>query len=209
MKTCSKCGCEKPLTEFYRAKGNKDGYSGRCKVCQTAENNAWKEANADKMRGYKKKWDENNKDKVAAKTRRWYEANKERKVAMDLARDKLNKEQADARKAKWRQAHRGKANAAGQKWRRNNRDKVNAFKARRKAAELQATPAWAIDFFMEEAYALAKLRTEMFGFEWHVDHIVPLRSKLVCGLHSHDNLRVIPGAENISKGNRHWPDMPC
>lgn len=48
----------------------------------------------------------------------------------------------------------------------------------------------------------------MFGFQWHVDHIVPLTSQIVCGLHSHTNIRVIPGAENISKNNRIWEDMP-
>jgi hypothetical protein len=37
---------------------------------------------------------------------------------------------------------------------------------------------------------------------------VPLRSKLVSGLHVENNLRVIPARENNQKKNKHWPDMP-
>ena len=61
---------------------------------------------------------------------------------------------------------------------------------------------------MEEAYHLARMRTEMLGLEWDVDHIVPLKNPIVCGLHVESNLQVIPELENIRKGNRRWPDMP-
>lgn len=80
--------------------------------------------------------------------------------------------------------------------------------AKRKAAKIQATPAWSNDFFIGEIYELAKLRERMVGGRWHVDHIVPLQSVIVCGLHVESNLQVIPGPRNESKGNRHWPDMP-
>tara|TARA_Y100000592_G_scaffold63031_1_gene98306 strand:+ start:192 stop:1001 length:810 start_codon:yes stop_codon:yes gene_type:complete len=33
MKKCTKCGIEKPLTEFYKAKKSKDGYRNQCKQC--------------------------------------------------------------------------------------------------------------------------------------------------------------------------------
>ena len=93
-------------------------------------------------------------------------------------------------------------------YKKNNRAQVTAIQARRNAAKLRATPSWANRFFIEEAYRLAELRTKMLGYPWHVDHIVPLQSKLVCGLHVEHNLRVIPGVENIRKSNRHWPDQP-
>jgi hypothetical protein len=43
--------------------------------------------------------------------------------------------------------------------------------------------------------------------EYHVDHIVPLTSDLVCGLHCEANLQIAVGKDNIAKNNRWWPDM--
>jgi hypothetical protein len=94
------------------------------------------------------------------------------------------------------------------KWAAAHPDLRNAIAAKHRAGKLQATPLWANDFFIKEAYALARLRTKIFGFKWHVDHIVPLNSDIVCGLHVEHNLQVIPGASNLAKSNRHWPDQP-
>lgn len=51
-------------------------------------------------------------------------------------------------------------------------------------------------------YAEADRLTRETGIPYHVDHIVPLQSPIVCGLYAPANLRPIPGAENCSKGQR-------
>jgi hypothetical protein len=90
-------------------------------------------------------------------------------------------------------------------WKVANPDKLQAADAKRRAARLQRTPAWLTEdelWMMEQAYELAALRAQAFGFEWHVDHVVPLQGKLASGLHVPHNLQVIPAAVNLSKSNK-------
>lgn len=57
-------------------------------------------------------------------------------------------------------------------------------------------------FVTSEAHDLRKRRNQLFGFEWHVDHILPLKGAIVCGLHIWSNLQVIPKVSNLKKGNK-------
>lgn len=114
-----------------------------------------------------------------------------------------NAERRAAATAKWRAANRDRALAYKAAYNRANLEKDAARSGRRRARTLCATPVWANEFFISEAYALAKLRTQVSGYRWHVDHIVPLQGRKVCGLHVEHNLQVIPGIVNMRKNNKH------
>jgi 5-methylcytosine-specific restriction endonuclease McrA len=109
---------------------------------------------------------------------------------------------------RYRKKNRAVELARQQRWRSLNKEKRAAQRVRTRKKLLKQMPRWRNQFFIDEIYSLARLRTKLTRLEWHVDHIVPLRSKIVSGLHVEYNLRVIPKQVNIAKSNRHWPDMP-
>lgn len=79
----------------------------------------------------------------------------------------------------------------------------SAFRATRAK---QARVKWDLElteFAYKEAHHLRKLRNATTGIEWHVDHIIPLKGKHVCGLHVWNNFAVIPKVENLRKGNKY------
>ena len=95
--------------------------------------------------------------------------------------------------------------ARNKTWKVQNPDKLQAIDAKRRASILQRTPIWLTndDFWMiEQAYEISVVRSKIFGFKWHVDHIIPLQGNLVSCLHVPYNLQVIPAVENLSKSNK-------
>jgi len=74
------------------------------------------------------------------------------------------------------------------------------------ASQKQRTPKWADLKAIREFYDTSHWITEVTGLEHHVDHIIPLNGKLVSGLHIAENLRVLPGPENLSKGSKFMPE---
>ena len=192
MKKCSKCGLEKPKSEFYARPERTNGVRSSCKACDVLKAMAFQASHPDKQKAALAKYYRDQKERDKAKSPEWHAAR--------LAAHK-------AKAAKWRKEHPGANAKSVAAWYRAHPDKTAVYRA----TKLRAAPAWANQFFIQEAYALARLRTEQKtgGHDkWHVDHIVPLRSKLVCGLHVENNLEVIPAYRNRSKGNRYWPDMP-
>jgi hypothetical protein len=71
--------------------------------------------------------------------------------------------------------------------------------------KLNRTVSWEqelTEFVGKEAHHLSKLRERVIGGKWSVDHIIPVRGKVVSGLHTWNNLQVIPMQQNRSKFNR-------
>ncbi len=173
MRSCRKCGVIKPILDF---KKHTHGYRHVCKKCQyLAEMN----------------------NPIAHSNR-----NARNKVYRDSERGRAVA-QAYSRSTKGRASR----YAAIKRYENTPQGAENKYfsTAKRRASRIQRTPAWlTVDdlWMIKEIYSLARLRTQVFGFKWHVDHIIPLQGGTVSGLHVPKNLRVIPWIDNQRKFNK-------
>ena len=86
-----------------------------------------------------------------------------------------------------------------------NPDYYKALTSVRKRRHRDATPLWVTaeqKLSMRQLYLQAQQLTKTTGERYVVDHIVPLISDEVCGLHVPWNLRVITQEENLKKSNK-------
>ena len=146
---------------------------------------AWAKANAERVRASRLRYEERNAEKVA-EYRNSPEFKKravERARAYELAHPKEKRERSKL----WHKKYPAKS----------------AFIARtRQIRKLKATPSWANLERIQALYSLAAMFTANTGKKWHVDHIIPIKNNLVCGLHVYENLRVIPAKDNLKKSNK-------
>lgn len=119
--------------------------------------------------------------------RRYYEKNKEAVKARSAARPVEEKRQ-----------HKNK-------YREQNPELYKAITSVRKRRHREATPRWITKeqkLSMRQLYLQAQQMTKITGERYVVDHIIPLISNDVCGLHVPWNLRVITQEENLKKSNK-------
>lgn len=182
--------------------------AGTCIKCSNEQGKRWRKENPDAYRISQKKWMDKNPEKVLAKNKLYVLRHKDEIRSRNKKWREANSDYCKEKDRQKRLANPERMKEKMCQWYAKNKHLVYANNIRRRSEQIRATPAWANEFFMQEAYALAVLRSKVTGIKWSVDHIVPLRSKSVCGLHTHQNLRVIPAFLNNSKSNRYWADMP-
>lgn len=166
--------------------------SRRCIQCRRDTYNKWRKterghtrlkaaraANPEYYRSSTKRWAANNADKVRAYTEQYYS---------DLEHREQNRAHSRRRMREQPEYYRAKG-------------------ANYRAQKRNATPWWADLDAIRAVYAEMVRLNQTTSIEHHVDHIVPLVSKKVCGLHVACNLRIVTAFENLSKRNRLIEDI--
>lgn len=177
-KECSRCSTVKLAAAFHKNVRCRGGLDAWCKDCHREY--ARHRIAKDRRKHAEKSanWRAKNPAKARETWRKHHEANKSERAAFHKA------------------------------WAEANRDLRRNVGSRYRAALLQAIPSWANAEKIAAVYKRAMEVERATGKKHQVDHIVPLQSKIVCGLHCEANLQVLTASQNASKKNYWWPDMP-
>jgi hypothetical protein len=184
---------------------NKQKIKERCRIYYLENKNKRKQVN--------KLYRLNNKEKIKEKDKLYYFKNKEKINELNRLRYINNKNEIK----KYRLKNKDKTKRYNAEYRINNKEKIKEYRlknkerrkqyllnnrhlvkaldAKRRATKLRATPKFANLNKIKEIYKNCPKG-------YHVDHIVPLKSKLVCGLHVEWNLQYLTPSANLSKSNK-------
>jgi hypothetical protein len=172
------------------------------------------------LEAYKKSYYRENVEAYKKRDAAYYRDNKDRILERQKQFFQRNPEAIKQKGLKYRQRNPEKvASIARDNYQRNRTAILDKHKERyrkdpkkavakvavRRARKQNACPPWFDEldnFVWQEAADLARIRCSETGFEWHIDHMIPLAARNVCGLHVGNNCQVIPARLNLWKHNK-------
>lgn len=194
-KECSKCGKDKPLSEYYRRADSPDGYRSYCKQCKNTQQKKWDKNNEERLREYKRSYyrenymgTEEQKQKARHWNKEYYSRNQEemlqrakeyresengkRKIRAYRRRDYVKEKQRE-RAAEYYSTEKGKEKR--KRWRRKNKNIVNAS-TRIRRHKRRANGGEFTDTEWERLVKMCDGRCVCCGSKEQltVDHIVPV-----------------------------------
>ena len=132
-KVCTKCGEEKPLSEYGKYFSKTRGrfyFRGYCKICENKRCREYKAANKEKVYKQEKKYRAENKEKVVKWKKDWDEKNREHIAEYN----KKHKDRDRARISAWAKEDRArnpeKYRTKLKTWNAKNKDHVKKYKQR-------------------------------------------------------------------------------
>jgi len=187
FKFCASCNIDKSSDDFHKNVRTRDGLASYCKVCAKEKYAEFYNKNSTRAQARASRSKKDNWEKTLNSLKAYHEKNAERERV-------------------YRQNNRAMINETNKRYRDRHKGEIDT-NATRKLRDAN-TPKWSDINEINYIYSLARDLTIGRGSPYEVDHIVPLRSPIVCGLHCEDNLRIIPQSLNRLKGNTYWPNMP-
>lgn len=182
MKICTKCHSRKSLINFFKNRSTKDGLNHWCKKCATRCVAQWRKTNLKKSGQYSITYYARHKSEIHKRRHLWRQTHKAETKKFNAA---------------YQQKHKIKCREYTRRWKARNPGLsafLDCFAKKERALRI---PAWTNLKAIKQFY-----RDCPSGMV--VDHIIPLRGKIVSGFHVLSNLQYLTPKQN-NKKNNHWP----
>lgn len=170
------------------------------KIAVCAQADKWKQENPERWAAAQKAWRAANREKLKLYAQ---EYGKRKKLTPE---DPIKREKRLARRRSHYRANREKLEQQRLRRHAARPELAAIIQSTRRAKKRAAMPKWVDRKALKEFYRAAKEITAETGVVHEVDHIVPLKHQLVCGLHVPANLQILTATENKSKNNSFVPN---
>ena len=213
-KVCNTCGIEKSRGYFSVRSDTPSGLRSDCRDCVNNKSKIYYDTNSENVIQRTVAWAQENRLLVNFLKRKRYLEDTDKY----LLKDRQYRLQNKGKLKEWSKEYRSrpevkkklqiyrlqysnnpdnkiKLKVLAKRWRDKNKDLVCYYSSNRRAKVREATPSWACQDTMKS------FNKEAQYFGESVDHIIPLNTPLVCGLHCEFNLQLLPLSDNIKKNN--------
>lgn len=143
MKTCKKCGEEKPKTSDYfpKRKGSEDGLRGDCKKCYKESQKKYREKNKEKVEEYHRNYYRENKTMLLDKAKAYYNSNTMKIYNYQKVYNEKNKEHIKIRQKEYASKRKDIKRDYDKVYREMNKEKLDAqrniYRAKTASKELK------------------------------------------------------------------------
>lgn len=185
-----------------------------CVECVKIKNKQWSTDNKEYSKRYKKQYRKNKAEHVLEQRQQYYKDHKEYINERNKQWNKDNEEHIKLYKKEWAKQNyiinKEYINYRNKNYKKNNPGKNALYLERRDNYIKKYTPIW----YELELVTQIYLKRDELNKKWklkgkdryQVDHIIPIISDTVCGLHCWANLQLLDSELNRSKYNNYQKD---
>jgi hypothetical protein len=193
-KLCCRCKEIKNVTEFNKAKRNKDGLANACRKCSSIYNKQWRINNSETCLKSREKWLKNNLDRRKEYTKNYYKNNS----------DKYKEYTKNYKKERYKNDILFKLSCKLRHFIWKSLNKKQQIKSK-KCLDVLGCSLNELKQYIESQF-VEGMTWENYG-EWHIDHIKPLylgeNEEEIYKLNHYSNFQPLWAKDNLKKSKKY------